>query len=108
MFGLKSGADLLVQRRPPFVVVSTRISGSSDSFAAAKTFRVFDGSTATATSVWTPDARETSCTYDPAATQGLLALWTVLSQIVMAVPASSTKITTPSITSFRTLDRTLD
>ena len=103
MFGSKSGPDLVDQRRPPFVEVSTRISGSSDSFAAARTFRVFDGSTATATSVWTPEARETSWTYDPAATHGLLASWTVLTQIVMAVPASSTTMTTPSITSFRTV-----
>ena len=78
VFGLNIGPAFVVHVRPAFTEVRTRISGATVSFAAAMRLLGFDGSTATATSVWIPDERETSCTRVPAVCHGLFALCTVV------------------------------
>src|SRR6476646_2309934 len=78
VFGLNIGPAFVDHVRPPFTEVKTRISGSTLSFAAATRSLGLDGSTATATSVWIPRERETSCPRVPAACHGLFALCTVV------------------------------
>ena len=78
VFGLNIGPAFVDHVRPPFTEVKTRISGSTVSFAAATRLLGLDGSTATATSVWIPRERETSCTRVPAVCHGLFALCTVV------------------------------
>ena len=75
MFGLYAGPAPSDQVRPPFRDEYTRISGSNDSFDAPKRVFAFEGSTATATSVWTPDSFEMSWTFVPATFHGLPIGW---------------------------------
>src|SRR6185503_9687365 len=71
VLGSNAGPAVVFQVRPPFVEEYTRISGSSVSFDAPKRTFGFDGSTATATSVWTPGSFEMFWTFVPATFQGL-------------------------------------
>ena len=71
VFGSCAGPAARVHVFPPFADEYTRISGSRVSFDAAKRTFVFDGSTATATSVCNPGSFEMSCTLVPATCQGL-------------------------------------
>jgi hypothetical protein len=64
--GSSAGPALDHHVRPPSLDEKTRIRGSSDSFAAPKRTRPFEGSAATATSVCMPSEREMSWTFAPA------------------------------------------
>ena len=75
VFGSYAGPAPSDHVRPPFSDEYTRISGSSDSFEAPKRIFAFEGSAATATSVWMPAAFEMSCTWVPATFHGLPIGW---------------------------------